>query len=106
MKAQRRSRGIDQLFCLALALDRGGWLTSRLSCFTPAKRPGTHCIGGWVGPRVGLDNCGKSRVMSYHVGTVFESVVNSAVNRSQSNMCSNSCTNGRPFDLLQGRTCG
>ena len=25
------------------------------------KRPGTHCIGGWVGPRAGLDGCGKSR---------------------------------------------
>ena len=25
----------------------------------PGKRPGTHCIGGWVGPRVGLDGCGK-----------------------------------------------
>jgi hypothetical protein len=24
------------------------------------KRPGTHCIGGWVGPRPGLDGCGKS----------------------------------------------
>jgi hypothetical protein len=23
----------------------------------PGKRPGTHCIGGWVGPRVGLDGC-------------------------------------------------
>jgi hypothetical protein len=21
----------------------------------PGKRPGTHCIGGWVGPRAGLD---------------------------------------------------
>ena len=27
----------------------------------PGKRPGTHCIGGWVGPRAGLDECGKSR---------------------------------------------
>jgi hypothetical protein len=27
----------------------------------PGKRPGTHCIGGWVGPRAGLDDCGKSR---------------------------------------------
>jgi hypothetical protein len=27
----------------------------------PGKRPGTHCIEGWVGPRVGLDGCGKSR---------------------------------------------
>ena len=27
----------------------------------PGKRPGTHCIGGRVGPRAGLDGCGKSR---------------------------------------------
>ena len=25
------------------------------------KRPGTHCTGGWVGPRTGLDGCEKSR---------------------------------------------
>ena len=25
------------------------------------ERPGTHCMGGWVGPRAGLDGCGKSR---------------------------------------------
>jgi hypothetical protein len=25
----------------------------------PRERPGTHCIGGWVGPRDGLDGCGK-----------------------------------------------
>ena len=28
----------------------------------PQERPGTHCIGGWVGPRAGLDRCGKSRL--------------------------------------------
>ena len=28
---------------------------------TPRERPGTYCIGGWVGPRVGLDGYGKSR---------------------------------------------
>jgi hypothetical protein len=22
---------------------------------------GTHCVGGWVGPRAGVDGCGKSR---------------------------------------------
>ena len=27
----------------------------------PGKKPGTHCTGGWVGPRVGLDGCGESR---------------------------------------------
>jgi hypothetical protein len=26
----------------------------------PGKRPGTHCTGGWVGRRAGLDGCGKS----------------------------------------------
>jgi hypothetical protein len=25
------------------------------------ERPGTHCTGGWVGPRAGLDVCEKSR---------------------------------------------
>jgi hypothetical protein len=28
-------------------------------CFTLAKRPGIHYTGGWVGPRAGLDGCGK-----------------------------------------------
>ena len=25
----------------------------------PWERHGTHCIRGWVGPRAGLDGCGK-----------------------------------------------
>jgi hypothetical protein len=25
------------------------------------KRPGAHCIEGWVGPRAGLEGCGKFR---------------------------------------------
>ena len=28
----------------------------------PAKRPGTHCIGGWVDKSAGLDGCRKSRL--------------------------------------------
>ena len=31
------------------------------------KRPDTHCIRGWVGPRTGLDRCGKSR---FHRGSI------------------------------------
>jgi len=27
----------------------------------PPGKPGTHCIGGRVGPRAGLERCGKSR---------------------------------------------
>ena len=26
----------------------------------PGKRPGTHCVGDWVGLRAGLDRCEKS----------------------------------------------
>jgi hypothetical protein len=25
------------------------------------ERPGTHCTGGWMDPKAGLDRCGKSR---------------------------------------------
>jgi hypothetical protein len=32
-----------------------------LTTLYPREKPGTHCIGGWVGPRAGLDRCGKSR---------------------------------------------
>jgi len=31
------------------------------AALSPEKRPGTHRIGDWVGPRAGLDGCGKSR---------------------------------------------
>ena len=26
----------------------------------PLEKPRTQCTGGWVGPRAGLDGCGKS----------------------------------------------
>jgi len=38
------------------ALDGGEWSVSPLGRFTPRERaPGTHFLGGWVGPRAGLD---------------------------------------------------
>ena len=43
------------------ALDRGGWSTSRPGRLYTRERPGTHCTGGWLGPRAGLDRYGKSR---------------------------------------------
>ena len=30
------------------------------AAFYPQERPGTHCTGGWVGPRAGLQG-GKTR---------------------------------------------
>ena len=31
-----------------------------LATLTSGKKPGAHCVGGWVDPRVGRDTCGKS----------------------------------------------
>jgi hypothetical protein len=37
-------------------LDGGEWPASRRGLFTPGKTANsTHCRGGWVGPRAGLD---------------------------------------------------
>ena len=30
------------------------------AALSPGQRPGTLCIGGWLGPRAGLDEYGKS----------------------------------------------
>jgi hypothetical protein len=39
-----------------------GWLVNATPRpLYPRERLGTHCIGGWVGPRAGLDRYGKSR---------------------------------------------
>jgi hypothetical protein len=39
-----------------------GWVVSTTARpLYPRERPGTHCRGGWVGPRAGLDVCEKSR---------------------------------------------
>ena len=59
--AHRGSRGIALLFH-----DRGIRKEVRGQRHDPAafylrERPGTHCTGGWVGLRAGLDRCGKSR---------------------------------------------
>jgi hypothetical protein len=44
------------------ALVGGEWSASRPGRFTPGERaPVTHCIGGWVGPRTGLDDMEKRK---------------------------------------------
>jgi hypothetical protein len=46
---------IHILLTSALAGDE--WSDSRPGRFTPGERaPGTHSIGGWVDPRIGLDD--------------------------------------------------
>jgi hypothetical protein len=47
---------------LTSPLDGGEWLTPRLGPFNPGVRaPGTHWIGGWVGPSVGMDVVAKRK---------------------------------------------
>jgi hypothetical protein len=47
------------------ALDGGEWLASLPGRFIPGERaPGTHWIGGWVGPRPDLDDVEKRKTLS------------------------------------------
>jgi hypothetical protein len=48
---------------LNLGIDGGELSASRSSFFTPREiAPGTHRIGGWVGPRAGLDAMEKRKI--------------------------------------------
>jgi hypothetical protein len=50
---------------LTSALDVGEWSASRPGRLAPRERaPGTHWIGGWVGPRAVLDAVVKRRIPS------------------------------------------
>ena len=40
---------------LTSALDGVGGKRQPQVALPPGKRAGTHCIGGWVGPKAGLD---------------------------------------------------
>jgi hypothetical protein len=46
---------------LTSALDEGWVVNSTPWPLYPRQRPGTHCNGGWMGPRAVLDVCWKSR---------------------------------------------
>jgi hypothetical protein len=48
------------MFFLTLVLVGGELSASRPSPFTPV----THCIGGWVGPRAGLDDVEKRKFLT------------------------------------------
>jgi hypothetical protein len=43
----------------------GDWSASRPGrAFIPGERtPGTHCTGGWVGPRAGLDTDDRGKIL-------------------------------------------
>jgi len=60
-KAQRGSKCVALLF---LQSQRWmGWVVNATPRpLYPREIPDTYCVGGWVGPRVGLDGCGISRL--------------------------------------------
>ena len=58
--AQRGSRYSSTL-SLTSTLDGVDGQRHALAALPPGQRPGTHCIGGWVGHRTGLDGCRNSR---------------------------------------------
>jgi len=62
--AQRVGRGIALL--MTRALEGGEWSAARPGRSLPRERPGTHCTGGWVGPRAGLDN--RNEYQEYFLG--------------------------------------
>jgi hypothetical protein len=48
---------------LTSALDGGEWLASRPGHFTPREKgPGIRWMGGWVGPRAGLDAVVRKKI--------------------------------------------
>jgi hypothetical protein len=55
---------------LTPALEGGEWSASRPGRALPPGEgaPGTHCTGGWVGPRAGLDAEGRGKKSSASVG--------------------------------------
>jgi hypothetical protein len=63
---------------------RWGWVVgvTPLPRFTPGERtPGTHCTGGWVGPRACLDTEDRGKVLSLYRGSNLDRLVVETVAR-------------------------
>ena len=65
MKAKRGEYGYSSTLSLISAVDGVDVYLHALAALPPGKRPGTHFIGGWIGPRVGLNGCESLYRLSY-----------------------------------------
>jgi hypothetical protein len=65
MEALGGGEGYSSYSFTTSVLGRGEWSASRPGrAFTPGERiPGTHCTGGWVGPRAGLDTEVRGKIL-------------------------------------------
>ena len=59
--AHRGSRGLAPLFYDQRHYKGVRGQSHAPAALYPRERPSIHSTGGWVGPRAGLDRCGKSR---------------------------------------------
>jgi hypothetical protein len=56
---------IQSQVLLTSVLGGGEWSASRPCRFTTGQRaPDTHCRGGWLGPRAGLDEVEKRKLLT------------------------------------------
>jgi hypothetical protein len=64
------------LLILSLCIRWGEWSTSRPGRFSPEERtPGTHCTGGWVGHRAGLDTEARGKIFRVCRGSNLDRLV-------------------------------
>jgi hypothetical protein len=77
-----RGRGYIDRLCLDLSTDGGGWSDSRPFRFTLGERaPCTHWIGGCVGPRAGLNDVEKRKLLTLQDSNSDQSVVQPLASR-------------------------
>ena len=58
---------------MTAALEGGEWSAACPGHIYPWERPGTHCKGGWVGPRAGLDVVSNTYV--FKLSNILERVM-------------------------------
>ena len=51
----------NSILSLISTLDGVGGQRHAPAALRPGKRPRTHCAGGWMGRKAGLEGCGNSR---------------------------------------------
>ena len=55
---------------LTSVLERGGSQPHAPAALPKGKSAGTHCRGGWVGPRAGQDGHGEKKIPCPHRGSI------------------------------------